>query len=92
MNKSNIEHAIAGLVLQIVIWLVTGSLWLGFAFVTGLFLGREHAQYEYTISGPPKTKRYEALAFWKWSTDAKIDFTLPVLLTLIISIIFEVVL
>lgn len=77
MNKSNIEHAIAGLALQAIIWLATGSLWLGFAFVTGLFLGREHAQFEFTLNGTPKRKRYEALAFWKWSTDAKLDLLIP---------------
>ena len=89
MNKSNIEHAIAGLVLQIIIWLATGSLWLGFAFVVGLFLGREHAQFEATLNGPPKWKRYEALAFWKWSTDAKLDFALPVLATLALAMVFS---
>lgn len=87
MNRTHIEHLIVGVVLQVIIWLATGSLWLGFAFVVGLFLGREHAQFEYKIGDPSKLKRYEALAFWKWSTDAKFDFIFPVIVTFIISII-----
>lgn len=86
MNKSNIEHTIAGVIAQVVIWIATGSLWLGFAFVTGLFLGREHAQIEATLNDPPKIKRYKALAFWKWSLAAKLDFALPVLITLVLAI------
>lgn len=85
MNKSHIEHLVAALVTQAVIWLATGSLWLGFAFVTGLFLGREHAQFEFTLNGPSKRKRCEALAFWKWPTDAKLDFMFPVLGTLALA-------
>lgn len=86
MNRSHIVHVIVGLFIQANIWLVTGSLWLGFAFVTGMFLGREHAQFEYKLGGPTKYTRYEALAFWKWSTDAKLDLVLPAIATLIVSI------
>lgn len=86
MNKSNIEHAIAGLFLQVIIWLATDSLWLGFVFVTGLFLGREHAQFEYKLGNPSKLKGYEAFAFWKWSLDSKLDFILPVLVTLLVAL------
>lgn len=78
MNKSHIEHLVAALIAQALIWLATGSLWLGFAFVFGLFLGREHAQREYKIGDPSKLKGYEALDFWRWSTDAKLDFLVPV--------------
>lgn len=85
MNRSNIEHLVAALIAQALIWLATGSLWLGFAFVSGLFLGREHAQREYEIGGSGKAKRYKALDFWRWSNDAKIDLALPVGATLLIA-------
>lgn len=85
MNRSNIEHLVAALIAQAVIWLATGSLWLGFAFVFGLFLGREHAQREYQIRGSGKRKRYEALKFWRWSTDAKLDFLAPVVGSLVLA-------
>ena len=87
MNKTHIEHLVIALVLQALVWLATGSLWLGFAFVFGLFLGREHAQREYKIGDPSKLKGYEALDFWRWSKDAKIDLALPVGVTLLIAIL-----
>ena len=87
MNKSHIEHLVAALVTQAVIWFATGSLWLGFAFVVGLFLGREHAQFEYTLNDPPKIKRCKALAFWRWSLDSKLDFILPVVVTLLVALV-----
>lgn len=87
MNRSNVEHLVAALIAQALIWLATGSLWLGFAFVFGLFLGREHAQREYQIGGSGKRKRYEALKFWHWSKDAKIDLALPVLATLALALV-----
>ena len=86
MNRSNIEHLVAALIAQAVIWFATGSLWLGFAFVFGLFLGREHAQREYQIGGAGKRKRYEALNFWRWSKDSKFDLALPTLATLLVAI------
>lgn len=89
MNKSNIEHLVAALVAQAVIWLVTGSLWYGFVFVSGLFLGREHAQREYQIGGSSKRKRYEALKFWRWSLDAKLDLIVPAGATLLVALLYR---
>lgn len=86
MNRSNVEHLVAALITQAVIWAATGSLWLGFVFVFGLFLGREHAQREYQIVGSGKRKRYEALNFWSWSKDSKFDLALPALATLLVAI------
>ena len=91
MNKTHIEHLVIALVLQALIWLATSSLWLGFAFVFGLFLGREHAQREYKLGNPSKLKGFEALGFWRWSKDAKADLLFPVLATLFVSILFEVI-
>lgn len=87
MNKTHLEHVAVAVVLQAVIWLATGSLWYGFVFVSGLFLGREHAQREYKTGDPSKLKGYEALDFWRWSKDAKIDLALPVGVTLLVAIL-----
>lgn len=89
MNKSHIEHLVAALIAQAIIWLATGSLWFGFVFVSGLFLGREHAQFEYKIGDPSKLKWFEALAFWKWSLDAKLDLIIPVGATLLVALLYH---
>ena len=89
MNKTHIEHLVIALVLQALVWLVTGSPWYGFVFVSGLFLGREHAQFEYKIGDPSKLKGYEALAFWKWSLDAKLDLIVPAGATLLVALLYH---
>lgn len=85
MNKTHIEHLVIALVIQALVLIATGSLWFGFVFVFGLFLGREHAQREYKIGDPSKLKGYEALDFFRWSTDAKLDFLVPVVGTLALA-------
>lgn len=89
MNRSNVEHLVAALIAQALIWFATGSLWLGFAFVFGLFLGREHAQREYQIGGSGKRKRYEALDFWRWSLDAKLDLLIPTAAVFLVAALFN---
>ena len=89
MNKSHIEHLVAALIAQALIWLATGSLWYGFVFVSGLFLGREHAQREYKIGNPSKLRGFEALDFWRWSLDAKLDLIIPVGATLLVALLYH---
>ena len=77
MNRTNFEHLGVGLALQGLIWLLTGNLWLGALFVTGLFLGREHAQREYHLGDPSRLIGYEALDFWRWTPDEVFDLLFP---------------
>lgn len=79
MNKTNFEHLGIALVLQVVLGLLTGNWWIGAAFSIGIFCGREHAQREYKIGDPSKLVGYEALDFWSWSLDSKLDLLLPVI-------------
>lgn len=44
MNSTNFEHAGYALLMQVGLWFVTGSWWIGAAFAIGFFLGREHSQ------------------------------------------------
>lgn len=41
------SHIIVALILQLALWRLTGSLWLGAAAAIGFFLGREITQAEY---------------------------------------------
>ncbi|TCM20775.1 hypothetical protein EDF56_102438 [Novosphingobium sp. PhB165] len=41
------EHAVAALILQVIIARFTGSWWTGAALASGYFIGREIAQAEY---------------------------------------------
>ncbi len=78
MNRTNFEHLFVGLVIQCLIWLVSGHWYTGALFVTGLFFGREHAQREYLIGNPINLVGYEALDFWRWDLDEVLDLAFPV--------------
>ena len=86
MNKTNFEHLFVGLVLQLVIWVFTGSWIAGAIFVTGLYFGREHAQREYEIDNPIRLVGYEALDVWRWSKDAILDLVMPVGAVLVVAV------
>ncbi|AQS50566.1 hypothetical protein PAEH1_01560 [Paenalcaligenes hominis] len=96
MNRTHLEHLIVALVIQgffiggfNLLGLQDGS-WFGAAFVTALFIGREHAQREYKIGDPSKLKGYEALDIWRWSLDAKLDLLVPVLAVFIVAVLLNI--
>ena len=78
MNQTNFEHLGIALAFQFILGYLTGNYWIGAAFAIGVFGGREHAQREYKIGDPSKLIGYEALDFWRWSLDSKLDLMLPV--------------
>lgn len=77
MNKSNFEHLIVALIIQAIVAMLTGDWWLGAAFASGIYIGREHAQREYEIGNPLNLVGYEALDFWRWCRDAQLDLLFP---------------
>ena len=82
MNQSNLEHLCVALVIQAIVWLLTGDMWLGAALASGIYIGREHAQREYEIDDPIRLVGYEALDVWRWSKDAILDLVMPVVAVL----------
>ena len=78
MNRSNLEHLIVALLIQVLTGLFSGEWVLGAIAASFLFLGREHAQREYKIGDPSKLIGYEALDFWRWSRDGLLDLLVPV--------------
>ena len=98
MNQTNFEHAGFALVMQAVFILlgvfvfhdISTLAWIGAAFVSAFFLGREHAQREYKIGDPSKLIGYEAFDIWRWKLDAKLDLLLPVVASLGVAITVSV--
>jgi hypothetical protein len=84
MNKTSFEHLVVAILLQAAYGYAFGDWITGGAFAIGLFVGREHAQREYKLGDPSKLVGYEALDFWRWSLDAKLDLILPVTGVLIV--------
>ena len=85
MNISNFEHVLYALLIQAAVWLLTRSWVLGAVLVTGVFIGREHAQREYNAGGLSKLSPWEAFNIWDWSLDAQLDLALPVLAVLMVA-------
>ncbi len=86
MSQTNFEHAGFALMMQSVFLLlgvfvfreVTMLAWIGAAFASAFFLGREHAQREYKLGDPSKLIGHEAFDIWRWKLDAVLDLVFPV--------------
>lgn len=97
MNRTNIEHLIAALVMQAAIALLTGDWWVGAAAGAFFFLGREHAQVEYKYIKQSSGRRHETpiapeLAAFNpglWSRDAILDFAIPVVGVVGVALLLE---
>lgn len=91
MNQTNFEHAGFALMMQSVFLLlgvfvfdaVTTLAWVGAAFASAFFLGREHAQREYKLGDPSKLMGYEAFDIWRWKLDAVLDLVFPVVASVV---------
>ena len=81
MNRTNLEHAVYALAMQIVIGLLTQNWWAGAAAGMAFFIGREHAQREYQIGNPSKLKPWQGFDIWRWSLDSKLDALFPIIAT-----------
>lgn len=75
MNKSNWEHVIFAVLMQLAIGIPFGNWWGGALLAIGFFAGREHSQREYQITkGFPVGDLNPFQGFKGWSPDSKRDF------------------
>lgn len=89
MNSSNLEHALWAIGFQFFLGISTGNFWLGMAFGSAFFLGREVAQREYKITNGGSVKGLKPWAGFdilKWGWDAKLDLAFPVFATTLVAI------
>jgi len=94
INLSNIDHGFYAIVIQLIFYLIFGSMFVGAAIAVAFFLGREHAQHEYRVTeGPPigDIPPWVGFQFHKWTTDSKMDVIVPMIFTGILSLIWSVI-
>ena len=80
------EHLLIALVVQAVLGWLTGNWWIGAALMSGVLMGREHAQAEYKWIEHYGQGRRANLPWWGW-LDRRVwdvhswfwNLTLPVL-------------
>lgn len=88
MNRTNIEHAVVGLLIMGLVWLgfalvgVINGHWIGAAAGVAFFFGREYTQAEREVAkalGVPLIALhwYAGLDFRTWSRDALLDLLFP---------------
>lgn len=83
MNRTNFEHVGYALLMQGVVWLLTGNALAGAMLAVGFFLGREHAQVEYkaiaTDFGGKRANMpwYAGFNPKYWTLDAVLDVLFP---------------
>ena len=74
---------------QIILGILTGNFWLGMAFGSGFFLGREVAQREYKLTKGESVKGlkpWDGFDIINWRLDAKLDLVFPVLGTTVLAL------
>jgi hypothetical protein len=89
MNLSNLYHALYAMGFQFFLGIATGNFWLGMAFGSAFFLGREVAQREYKLTKGASVKELKPWAGFdilNWGWDAKLDLLFPVLGTTLVAI------
>ena len=63
---TNLQHLAIAIALQCFIGLVTGNWWIGAALMSGVMMGREHAQAEYKWIEHYGQGRRANLPWWGW--------------------------
>lgn len=96
MNKSHFEHALIAAILHIAVGLVTSNWIYGAFLVLGVFWSREHAQKQVKIANDTYTKLkdvpwYKGANMLEWSDDAKLDFAIPMIVSVVIAIVGSVI-
>ena len=84
MNKTNVEHLVFALLIQFVVWLLTGNALAGAMLAVGFFFGREHAQAEYKAINTDFGGKRANMSWYAgfkpkyWTLDAVLDVLFPV--------------
>lgn len=95
MNRSNLNHALYALAIQLLSGIplqllgVTNALWITGAFAVGFFLSREHAQRECQVSlatGRPIERLGKLEGFRGWVLDRYLDAGFPMMACTVVAV------
>ena len=89
MNKTNLEHALYALLMQLP-FLLFGYPWTGAAFAIAWFISREHSERETQvarITGRLKKELKPWDGFTGWDADRRLDVIIPAAVCIIIAIL-----
>lgn len=94
LNQSHLQHSIYALAMLCIVGVFFGYI-AGASFAIAFFLAREHTQAEYKYIKDnggdryrtPKLPELGCLSSKYWSIDSILDFTIPSILVIVITII-----
>jgi hypothetical protein len=91
MNRTNIEHAFYGLLMQLAAWPFLGP-WAGVWIALAYFWSREVAQRELYLKhfhgadSLDKLKPFEGWRAWEWVLDSQLDVAVPFFAALAVAV------
>ena len=92
MNISNFIHAGYAVLIQVIVWLITGDWLAGAMLGIGFFAGREHSQAEYRsiekFYGGKRANMPDYAGFMPraWDLDSVLDLLFPIIACSIVCI------
>ncbi|MDD2059135.1 hypothetical protein NPS58_17060 [Pseudomonas putida] len=103
MNQTNLQHALAGLLIMALIWGflalfgVPSGQWVGAAAGVFFFLGREYTHGERKLAHDralhlSHLRWYDGLRIWRWSPDGRLDLLFPLVACLLAALVVPLLL
>ena len=92
MNKSHLVHGLIALVMSLAVGFSTDNWFHALFLVFGIFWSREHSQAQMHIASDTgrklkDVKWHEGGDMTKWSSDALLDFFVPMIVSSVVTII-----
>ena len=103
MNRTNWQHALAGLLIMGLVWAflavfgVPSGQWAGAAAGVFFFLGREYTHGERKLAHDEavhlaKLRWYDGLRIWRWTPDGRLDLLFPLVACLLSALLMPLLL
>ena len=103
MNRTQLEHVVAALLIMGALWgvlallAIPGGHWAGAAAGVFFFVGREYTQGERNLAQVESVhlanlRWYDGLRFWRWTPDGGLDLLFPLLACLVVALLVQLLL
>lgn len=103
MNRTNWQHALAGLLIMGLVWAflavfgVPSGQWAGAAAGVFFFLGREYTHGERKLAHDEaihlaNLRWYDGLRIWRWTPDGRLDLLFPLVACLLSALLMPLLL
>lgn len=103
MNRTNWQHALAGLLIMALVWAflalfgVPSGQWAGAAAGVFFFFGREYTHGERKLAHdeavhPANLRWYDGLRIWRWTPGGRLALLFPLVVCLLAALLMSLLL